>query len=101
MIDLKNISNSPLIASTDLDGVISSSLLQKYNKCWLNGFYNSSDNLYYQVSKVNNVYVDVFVPKYRSIDQHIITLNCDECSSYVDKHLNPNLIWKRSCENYR
>jgi hypothetical protein len=102
IIDLLKINNK-IIINTDIDGVLSGLLLQKYAGCEIVGFSNSDNAVWINQKKINSiydaVYIDMFVadPNVVCIDQHIVT--CDEVhwtklKSNSNK-INPNIILPR------
>ena len=91
-----------IITNSDLDGVFSAMLLQKFFGTKVAGITNSADVIIAETwgDFVNAAYVDMFMadPKVSCIDQHIIAYDRYECEALKKNpnKLNPNLARFRS-----
>ena len=94
--------NNRIITNSDLDGVLSAMLLQKYYGVRVVGLTNSSDMIMAETwdDFVKSAYIDMYMTDQRvySIDQHVIAYDKDECAALLgnERKLNPNLERYRS-----
>ena len=93
-----------IVINSDIDGLLSGMLLQKYYDCEIVGFSNSKDAIWLkpEVGSLDEpIYIDIFInkPNVFCIDQHVVAYDKDHLErllSYGTK-LNPNLdISKRT-----
>jgi hypothetical protein len=96
---LEQLKNKPILINTDLDGIMSGLLLQKYMNCKVVGFTNSAEAiwLHNDFTDFEDVcFVDMFVadPEIICIDQHIVSVNEKHYQKLKNnkKKINPNLI---------
>lgn len=88
-----------IIASTDLDGLLTSALLESVSGWRLVGFFDSRDSLWLSSARTlepdYHVFVDVHLSRldWVSIDQHIVALDTEEAAklSRSGNKINPNL----------
>lgn len=90
--------NPNIIINTDIDGILSGIILQKYCNCRIAGFSNSKETVWLanpDESVYSPVYIDMFVPKPNvvCIEQHIISVNKEHHDKFVNygTKINPNL----------
>lgn len=99
MIDQFLQNKSHIIINTDLDGIFSGLLLQKYSHLSVAGLCNSRDSIWLRDDVDSNdcVIVDMYVPSMACIDQHIISIDQPHGASILasGKTLNPNLFRDR------
>lgn len=99
MIDQFLQNKSHIIINTDLDGIFSGLLLQKYSHLSVAGLCNSRDSIWLRDDVDSNdcVIVDMYVPSMTCIDQHIISIDQPHGASLLasGKTLNPNLFRDR------
>jgi hypothetical protein len=94
--------NNRIITNSDLDGVFSAMLLQKYYGVRVVGLTNSSDMIIAETwdDFVKAAYIDMYMADQYiySVDQHVITYDKDECVALLEnkRKLNPNLERCRS-----
>jgi hypothetical protein len=94
--------NNRIITNSDLDGVLSAMLLQKYYGVRVVGLTNSSDMIMAETwdDFVKAAYIDMYMTDQSvySIDQHVIAYDKDECAALLgnERKLNPNLERYRS-----
>ena len=96
---LEILKNKPILINSDLDGIMSGLLLQKYMNCKVVGFTNSAEAiwLHNDFTDFEDVcFVDMFVadPEIICIDQHIVSVNEKHYQKLKNnkKKINPNLI---------
>ena len=99
--EIKN--REKIITNTDLDGILSASLLCKcFPHLELSGFSNSSTNIWFKkdVTKENSLYIDIFMTNKNTfcIDNHII----NTCDYPIESNLkiNPNLLRNITLDKY-
>lgn len=91
-----------VITNSDLDGILSASLLiYFFPTLEIGGFTNSSDKVWInnKVTSDNSIYLDIYMtnPKVLSIDNHIVDFIDNVYSAYK---VNPNIMLKKSLKNY-
>lgn len=96
---LEKLKNKPILINSDLDGISSGLLLEKYLNCTIVGFTNSAETVWIQkgFTDFNSIcFVDMFVanPDTICIDQHIISVNEKHHNVLVTNpnKLNPNIL---------
>lgn len=97
---LEKYRNKPIVINTDLDGILSGFLLQKYLNCKIVGFSNSAESIWLNEQAIDNFsqlcFIDIFIarPDIMCLDQHIIAVNEQhhEIISKNENKLNPNLL---------
>jgi len=96
---LEKLKNKPILINSDLDGIISGLLLQKYLNCTIVGFTNSAETVWVQkgFTEFNSIcFVDMFVanPETICIDQHIVSVNEGHHQLLKENlnKINPNLM---------
>lgn len=92
-----------IITNSDLDGILSASILCKhFPNLKLGGFTNSFDKVWInsEVKQNNSIYLDIYMtnPNVLSIDNHIIDFNSER--EYSSLKYNPNIIHKKSLKTY-
>lgn len=95
--------NKDIIINTDIDGFLSSMILQKYYGCKVVGFSNSRETIWVtpEVKSIYDpIYIDLYVnsPNVICIDQHIIAFNKShhEKIRAMGTKINPNLDRERT-----
>lgn len=90
--------NKNIIINSDLDGILSGAILQKYYGCKVVGFSNSKDRVWV-MPEVEDIYMPIYIdiyinkPEVVCIDQHIISYDEEHhkrIKGYKTK-INPNL----------
>ena len=98
MIDL--LRNKSIIINSDLDGLISGFLLEKYLNCEIVGFTNSEEKVWFNESCKTPYseicFIDIFIanPDIITVDQHIISANEKHYTILKENKnkINPNLL---------
>lgn len=93
-----------VVTNSDVDGILSASLLcSVFPNLEIGGFTNSDNKIWVlkDVSKRNSVYVDIYMcnDEILSIDNHIVSINKFVVHNENNK-INPNILRKRTFMDY-